>query len=165
MRVAAAGQSVDFTADITGMWAWDPGWNPHVWSFKASSLSTTIEFYSLMSGDTGPALDSVTVELTSLVGVETQGAPAFSLSPSVPNPTGNASRMEYTVPRSMAVRLSILDLAGRSVAVLADGVVAAGRHAATWDGRTATGRAPSGLYLVELRAPGRQVVRRLTLLR
>src|SRR5882672_6223263 len=94
MRVAAAGQSVDFSADITGMWAWDPGWNPHVWSFTANANNTTLEFYSLMSGTTGPTVDSVTVELTSTAGVGSDGALSFALA-SAPNPMRDASQIEF----------------------------------------------------------------------
>jgi choice-of-anchor C domain-containing protein len=85
MRVVAAADSVDFQADITDMWPWDPGWNPHVWSFLATSTSTTIEFFSLDSGDAGPALDSVSVELTSTAGVDPASA-ALELSAPFPNP-------------------------------------------------------------------------------
>ena len=165
MRVAAAGQSVDFTADISGMWAWDPGWNPHVWSFTANATSTAIEFYSLMSGTTGPTLDSVTVALTSTADVGSGGPLAFALGSFVPNPMRSAGQVEFTLPEGMNARVSVFDLAGREVAVLADGAFPAGRNHASWDGRTARGRASAGLYYVQLSAPGRRVAQRLVVLR
>ena len=165
MRVAAAGQSADFTADITGMWAWDPGWNSHVWSFTANAASTTIEFYSMQTGDTGPALDSVTVELNSVLDVGSGRTPALALLPCVPNPMRDATQLEFTLPRAMAARLSVFDLAGREVAMLADGAFAPGRHPVIWDGRTEKGRAAAGLYYVQLSADGRRLARRLIVLR
>ena len=164
MRVAAAGQSVDFTADITGMWAWEPGWNPHVWSFTANATSTTIEFYSLMSGSTGPTVDSVTVALTSTADVGSKLDLTFALGSFVPNPMRSAGQVEFTLPQGMNARVSVFDLAGREVAVLANGPFGPGRHFAPWDGRTATGRASSGLYYVQLSAPGRRVAQRLVVL-
>jgi choice-of-anchor C domain-containing protein len=165
MRVAAAGQSGDFSADNTGMWAWDPGWNPHVWTFAAVGSSTTLEFYSLMSGDSGPAVDSVTVELMTVAGVGDRSAGGFALTAVVPNPTRDGSLIEYALPRATTARLSVFDLSGREVAVLADGPRDAGRYQATWDGRDASGRAAPGLYFVRLSIPGRQVSQRLVVLR
>jgi choice-of-anchor C domain-containing protein len=165
MRVAAAGQSGDFSADNTGMWAWDPGWNPHVWTFAAVGSSTTLEFYSLMSGDSGPAVDSVTVELMTVAGVDDGRAAEFALTSVAPNPTRTGSVIDYALPRATTARLSVFDLTGREVAVLADGPRGAGRYRATWDGRDASGRAAPGLYFVRLSIPGRQVSQRLVVLR
>jgi len=41
-----------------------------------------------------------------------------------------------TVPRAANVRLSVVDLQGREVAVLAEGVYSPGRHEIRWDGGT-----------------------------
>jgi hypothetical protein len=62
-------------------------------------------------------------------------------------------------------RLSVLDLQGREVAVLTDGVFPAGRHTAMWDGSTEWGSAPAGLYFVRLSAEGRVFSQRLVRLR
>jgi choice-of-anchor C domain-containing protein len=164
LTAAAAGQSADFTVDITGMWAWDPGWNPRMWTFTAVSSSTTLEFSSDDAGDVGPALDSVTVERVATAAVGPQ-AGALALAPPAPNPALEASRIEFTLPEATPVRLSVFDLAGRAVAVLADGVLPAGRHDVVWDGRDGNARAPAGVYVVELRAAGERRVQRLALLR
>jgi flagellar hook assembly protein FlgD len=65
------------------------------------------------------------------------------------------------VPQACPVRVAVYDVTGREVAVLADGRVSAGRHEATWDGRTVRGNAPTGLYFVRLAAGGRVLSRRL----
>jgi choice-of-anchor C domain-containing protein len=164
MSVTAAGQTGSFDADLTGMWAWDPGWNPHMWSFTATSLSTTIEFYSTMSVDAGPAVDSVSVEVQSTAGVPFLDPAAVSFAPIFPNPARGGIRLEYTLPRAMSARLSVFDLAGREVAVLAAGPLPAGLHEATWDG--AAGRSPAapGVYLVLLRTDERRIARRVVLI-
>lgn len=164
MRVTAAGQTAGFTADITGMWAWDPGWNPNVWTFQAASTSTTIEFYSDMSGTTGATLDSVTVALTSTAGVD-PGAGVVSLAPVAPNPVRGAARFHFALAQAGPARLALYDVSGREVAVLAAGEFGPGAHETAWDGRGAHGAAPAGLYFAELRAGPGRLVRSFVLVR
>jgi len=72
-----------------------------------------------------------------------------------PNPMVDQSLVRFAVPRDARVALTILDLSGRRVRRLVDGVLPAGEHAARWDGRDAAGReAASGLYLVWLQTEG-----------
>ena len=61
----------------------------------------------------------------------------------------------------MSARVTVLDVLGREVAVLADGVQPAGRHALRWD---ATGQA-SGIYLYRLEAGGITTTRRMMLVK
>jgi hypothetical protein len=72
-----------------------------------------------------------------------------------PNPMVDQSLLRFAVPRDAPVALTILDLSGRRVRRLIDGVLPAGPHAARWDGRDGAGReAASGLYLVRLETEG-----------
>ena len=88
----------------------------------------------------------------------------FAISSVSPNPTRGRTLFEYTVAREAPARLSILDIAGREVAVLADGVTRPGRYQAVWSGETGPGsQAPAGVYLVRLSAPGKQLTRRFAL--
>lgn len=84
------------------------------------------------------------------------GAPrALRLGAVSPNPSRGATSFAYELPRAGAVRLEVLDLAGRRVRVLDDGVRAAGSHRATWDGRDAGGRvARPGVYMIRLAQDG-----------
>jgi flagellar hook assembly protein FlgD len=55
----------------------------------------------------------------------------------------------------MSVRLRVFDVAGRVVATLAEGPLAAGEHPFRWNGRDdRAAPAPAGLYFVRLDAPG-----------
>lgn len=163
MRVTAAGQSAQFTADITGMWAWDPGWNPNMFTFQAASTSTTLEFYSDMAGTTGATLDSVTVALTSTAGVPWTGGGRVALEPVAPNPANGPARLRCTVAQAGPVRLAIHDIAGREVAVLFDGVLDEGPHEFVWEGGAGGERAPAGVYFAELRARADRLVQRFVL--
>ncbi len=78
-------------------------------------------------------------------GVEVPGE--FSLK-AYPNPFNQHSLVSYTVERPGYVRLSVYDITGREVAVLAEGFYPAGRHEVGFDG---TGLA-SGVYLARLEA-------------
>lgn len=164
LRASAAGQSGDFTADITGMWAWDPGWNPHNWTFLAFSTQTTLEFTSLDTGDVGPSIDSVSV--TALTPVDAQAESGVcSLSPVWPNPVRDLGQVEFSVPRAGPVGVRVLDVSGREVATLARQLFSPGRHQLTWDASRGLVPAPAGVYFVELRAANTRLVQRVVLLR
>jgi choice-of-anchor C domain-containing protein len=64
MRVAAAGQSADFSFDITGKSFSDMGWLLKSWQFTAVDTETTLKFLSLSKRNPqtyGAALDNVSV--------------------------------------------------------------------------------------------------------
>lgn len=71
---------------------------------------------------------------------------------SAPNPFNASTTIGFTLAEATTVRVTVHDLAGRTLATLADGATAApGRHEITWDGRDAGGRSlPSGTYLCRL---------------
>ena len=50
-----------------------------------------------------------------------------------------------------AVTLEVFNVAGRRVATLVQGGRAAGEHEVAWDGTTASGHAPRGVYFARLR--------------
>jgi len=91
--------------------------------------------------------------------------PARPLAPTLgapwPNPFNPTARVEYELPRPSAISLTVHDLLGRRVAVLAEGLRAAGRHEAVIDGS----RLASGLYFVTLEAAGQVETRKVLLVR
>ena len=89
------------------------------------------------------------------------GAGATWLGAVGPNPAAGDVRVPFRLAAAGDVRLSVVDVLGREVAVLVDGPLAAGPHSATW----AAGRAPAGLYVVRLDALGVRAVRRVTVAR
>ena len=81
---------------------------------------------------------------------DTQAA-ALLLSSRSENPARDGARWTFSLAREQRVRLTVFDPAGRTVAVLADAVFAAGQHTRAWDARDATGRrVPAGLYFIRL---------------
>ncbi len=69
-----------------------------------------------------------------------------------PNPCRTATRFAFTLPRSGEARLSIVDAAGRRLATLANGTMAAGVHELEWT-RHGAPLAP-GVYWVRLEFGG-----------
>ena len=72
----------------------------------------------------------------------------FALEQNYPNPFNPSTTFSFALPTSEHVRLEVMDISGRRVAVIVDRRMAAGRHAVVW---SATGL-PSGTYVYRLRA-------------
>jgi hypothetical protein len=89
----------------------------------------------------------------------------FALAGIWPNPAQGFARIDYVVPRMANVRLSVVDVQGREVALLASGSMGAGRYQATWNGETPRGRAPVGLYFVRYQADAQMEIKRLVMTR
>jgi YD repeat-containing protein len=90
----------------------------------------------------------------------------FALGPSAPNPHRDRSTLHFQLPRTSAVLLEVYDAGGRRVRTVINGVVPAGYHRATWDGRTGQGRSvPSGVYFVRFAADGFTESRAISVLR
>ncbi len=88
------------------------------------------------------------------------------LEPPWPNPFNPSTRLAFSLRSGSEVRLTIVDVRGRTVCVLADGYRAAGRHLVRWDGTDAHGRrVASGIYLAVLETRTTRLTRKLTLLR
>jgi subtilisin family serine protease len=109
------------------------------------------------AGNAGSDLsDAVWTIVDPLVGVGEQ-APAirdFGLTLTSSNPTSGLATLEYAVPWASEVRVSVYDLQGRELAVLANGARTPGLYQAIWNGEGERGPAHAGVYFVRLNAPG-----------
>jgi hypothetical protein len=102
-------------------------------------------------------------------GVDDQPAaaarPGF-LEPNVPNPFASETEIPYALARGAKLRLAVYDVAGREVALLADGVQPAGRHTMRWNARDHSGRLVSaGVYFVRMEVAGSSESRKLVVTR
>jgi hypothetical protein len=90
----------------------------------------------------------------------------LSLASPWPNPTRGRSSIEFEVPTSSHVRLTIFDIVGREVRQIEDAPFGPGRYTRSWDGIDAAGNAaPSGVYFVRLEASGASLHAKLIRLR
>jgi hypothetical protein len=78
----------------------------------------------------------------------------FALQHPWPNPGSGSIEVRFALPRESRLRLSVFDLQGREVAVLAEGVLPAGNHETQWNTHASRG-VRSGMYFVRLAADGR----------
>jgi photosystem II stability/assembly factor-like uncharacterized protein len=102
--------------------------------------------------------------LSEVTGVEAEGLSApstFQLEQNYPNPFNPSTRIKYELPRSSDVRLTVYDLLGREVAVLANDRMEAGVHTAKFDGSALS----SGMYVYRLEAGGAVLSKKLLLLK
>lgn len=78
-----------------------------------------------------------------------------ALLQSQPNPFAALTRIPFALATESRVRLEILDIQGRLVRALVDGVLRGGFHSREWDGRNDQGEvAPNGLYFYRLAIEG-----------
>ena len=82
-----------------------------------------------------------------------------------PNPTRGACELWLSTAKMSSIRLSICDLAGRELAVLADGPHEPGRYEVGWGGAGPRGSAVSGVYFARLQTPDAVIVRRILIVR
>jgi hypothetical protein len=88
------------------------------------------------------------------------------LEPNAPNPFNPSTTIHYTIPADGPVRLAVYDLSGRLVHRLVDGPQLAGRHAAEWDGRDASGRSlGSGVFFYRLETGAVTETRKMTMVK
>jgi flagellar hook assembly protein FlgD len=83
-----------------------------------------------------------------------------------PNPFNPTTTIRFLLPEQSPIKLSILDLLGRSVVTILDEVKPAGDHVVGWNGRDESGiQVSSGVYYYRLVTPTHIMSRKLVLLR
>lgn len=129
----------------------DGSW-PTAWAFPQETFEpeqTALPF------EENPAL------ATGIETVEGEVPTRISLSQNFPNPFNPSTTFEYTLDRTMEVKVRVYDVLGRVVATLVDGVQPAATYRVTFD----AGDLASGLYLYRLETPNQVITRRMVLLK
>ena len=128
-----------------------------VWDVNVDGVSQgTISSYTFTDVRTDHSLD---------VTFPPRGPAQAALSRIAPNPTSGELQFRYGLAAPATVRVSVADVQGRELAVLASGNQPAGWASASWDGRTHNGRAPVGVYFLRFQAGTQQVVERFAIVR
>ncbi|MFN8549184.1 MAG: FlgD immunoglobulin-like domain containing protein [Candidatus Eisenbacteria bacterium] len=102
--------------------------------------------------------------------------PAVSVDPGLPssarlllaspNPLQQSSVLRFALDARQRVALDIVDVQGRAIRSLANGVMEPGEHALVWDGRDAAGRElPQGVYLERLSTESTRESQKLLIVR
>ncbi|MBN1542026.1 right-handed parallel beta-helix repeat-containing protein [candidate division KSB1 bacterium] len=171
----APGDSIRFWATaydryrnrIPGRFVWSTtgGEIDSLGSFRAG---TTEGWFEVTAADTsGANRGSAWVNIAATTAVQPQpaqeaGVPQhFALHPNYPNPFNPQTVIRFDLPRQGRVVLSVIDVLGKEVRVLADQEFTAGSHSALWDGRDSGGReVAAGLYFYVMQAEGFRQVRK-----
>jgi C1A family cysteine protease len=136
-----------------------------VWSYPTGGdVAMPWPMYRGNAQRTGYLEDNVTGRVEGPVAGELPVS--YALWQNYPNPFNPRTSIGYCVAREGQVRLSVYNVLGQEVVVLAEGPQASGRHVVTWDGRDAGGRAvASGLYFCRLEAGDFVQTQKMLLLR
>jgi len=121
--------------------------------FELVELDSLPELISMMISSNDPENPTVEVQLRiySMSESEAHNPPLpdrLSLSTIYPNPFNSTAEIEYSLPVRSQAKLLLLDLQGRELLRLSDGMVEAGTHRLTLE----AGQLPAGTYLIRLRA-------------
>ncbi len=91
---------------------------------------------------------------------------ALTLEQNYPNPFNPSTTILYATPQSGHVRLEVYTMLGERAAILVDGAMEAGTHAAVWNGRDDSGRElPSGQYICRLTSGGLSIQKTMSLMK
>ncbi|MDO9067626.1 MAG: FlgD immunoglobulin-like domain containing protein, partial [Deltaproteobacteria bacterium] len=92
---------------------------------------------------------------------------ALQLNPASPNPvTGGRTLIRFSLPEQADVKLEVFNVLGQKVATLAEGRLEKGFHSVNWNGSDGNGqKLSSGVYVYQLKALGKSLVKRMTLIR
>jgi hypothetical protein len=91
---------------------------------------------------------------------------SFQLSQNFPNPFNPTTRIAFSLPRSLNVRLEVFNLLGQKVKTLIDQHFSAGQHSVEWDGTDDSGdEVASGVYFYRIRAGDFSDARKMLILK
>ncbi len=111
-----------------------------------------------------PLLEAIGNEMRSPTGIRFEAAPSVHHHPSLesyPNPFNGTATIRFDIVVSSAVRLTIHDLLGRTVATLAEEHVKPGRYSVHWNAHNVS----SGMYLCRLSGGGTISTTRMLLIK
>ena len=139
---------------------------------SASNVTITLElnttYYwvvsSVNSGGEGVFSEVRSFSIVRTTAVERQDgglASQFSLSQNYPNPFNPTTTIEFTLPSSAHVRITMYDVLGNLVHELVNGEYPPGRFTATWDASSF----PSGAYFYRLQTSTFVETKRLLLVK
>ncbi len=91
----------------------------------------------------------------------------LQLSPVAPNPmTAGRTTFQFSLPTAAYAKLEVFNVLGQKVSTLVDGNLAAGNHTVNWNGTDKNGnKLTSGVYIYQLKVPGKTLTKRLTIIR
>lgn len=140
--------SLENDRDVQGTGALDP-----------TAVAGVPHYYRL----TATLIDGTRATFGPIQAIAAQEAVSNGLIGIVPNPASARTRIDFAVAREERVRVSVVDVMGREVAVLMDGSMSPGRYSVSWDVRGGNTRRQAGVYFVRWASAGATMTRRLVI--
>jgi hypothetical protein len=129
---------------------------PKSYSYLDKTAEQGVNYYRLKQVDfngTYSYSDEVEVDVT--------GPLTFDLAQNYPNPFNPSTSIKYSVPESGNIRLSVFNIVGEEVAVLAEGFAQAGFYEVTFDASNLS----TGVYLYKLQSANSVQTKKMMLLK
>lgn len=90
----------------------------------------------------------------------------MTLEQAYPNPFNPLTHISFFTTQPLNIKVSVFDIRGRRITVIADRQFQVGEHSLEWRGRDSAGRAvPSGEYFFRVERGGHVETRKAMLLR
>ncbi|HEX9950306.1 MAG TPA: T9SS type A sorting domain-containing protein [Rubricoccaceae bacterium] len=128
----------------------------------APGATAVVSFASVGGTNQASLIANATAARTAAAPVAGEADPSvadgLSLGAATPNPASAQTTLAFELDAAQTVRLAVVDVLGREVAVFTDGMRAAGAHTATVD----TAALPAGVYVARLTAGAQTVTRRFS---
>lgn len=102
----------------------------------------------------------IIIEYGNVTPVPEINANGYSLSMAYPNPFNSTTRINYTIPGALKVRLTVFNIQGRQVEILVDEKKEPGSYEVQWNPHL-----PSGIYIYQIQAGTFRASKKMILLR
>ena len=131
--------------------------------FEANDV-TLLAFYAIGNGVSSKDF-SISIENLAFGGainsMDGTVPTTFDLAQNFPNPFNPSTEITFSLTESMPIRLTVFDMLGRALNVLADGQYSAGQHTVQFDAT----HLPSGQYIYRIETPDGASTRIMSLLK
>jgi len=156
---AAPGVSYSLSVDA-------PGFTSSSSMLASPSYGTDVKGAPQGASGVNFSLATVPVVVTSVEENQPLVPSGYVLEQNYPNPFNPTTQILFSLPNNERVTLAIYNLLGQKTAELVNGVMSAGSHVVTWNGRDSRGlQLPSGVYFYRLESPGFTAAKRMLMLK
>jgi len=144
IRASMGDSLVDFSESLVGYWRMDEGCGPEIFDLSGCGNSGTLTDVGWWTGIPFELGAPELIDGTALVS-------SIRLLPVYPNPSSSIAYTGFDIKTTCQITLSVFDLQGRCVRVLANGEFEPGSYEVSWNGTSdSEKRVPSGVYMIRL---------------